>query len=453
MPAKNHVIAIDVDDLFGVFTYRLRPRQETDEPLLILYGDNGSGKTTVLQLLYHTLSFQDNRGHRTFLAQTRFKNFTVRFGNGASISAVRDSARKGNYNLVGVTQNQEVVNAAVVTNDEGRVEAGGIADGLIDELASKLDILPLTPYFLSDTRLLQSDAFGDEEHEEFISDDGFLVTRTVSNYERAFQRKRTSRTRTLAVEPSLFLFNQWMQRKAFSASSVGEASTSHIYSQILDRLSGEAAVVEHADEDKTQLMTAQIRAIGSRNKAFSSLGMGIQFPAEKILRTIQNLDSQRSALILEVVQPYVNSVSARMDALSQLQRTLTEFVNVVNSFYRNKRFTIDISDGVQVFDRKDNELSPSLLSSGEKQLLMLLCNLAVAVDTPSLFIIDEPEISLNVKWQRDIVDALLSIAGGSNVQFAFATHSIELLTRHRSSVWKLKDLSEDEHSTVGVMDS
>jgi len=80
------------------------------------------------------------------------------------------------------------------------------------------------------------------------------------------------------------------------------------------------------------------------------------------------------------------------------------------------------------------------LSSGEQQLLLLFCNTLVSRARPSIFIIDEPEISLNVKWQRKLVQNLLDVSQGGNTQFIFASHSIELLTQHRDKVVPVKPL-------------
>ncbi len=53
------------------------------------------------------------------------------------------------------------------------------------------------------------------------------------------------------------------------------------------------------------------------------------------------------------------------------------------------------------------------------------------------------EISLNIKWQRKLVDSLLSLAEDSDVQFVMATHLVELLTRHKESVVRLEDRPGD----------
>ena len=53
--------------------------------------------------------------------------------------------------------------------------------------------------------------------------------------------------------------------------------------------------------------------------------------------------------------------------------------------------------------------------------------------------IDEPELSLNVKWQRELTKTLLGFIVGTRTQFILATHSIELLSRRQDCVVKLED--------------
>ena len=53
--------------------------------------------------------------------------------------------------------------------------------------------------------------------------------------------------------------------------------------------------------------------------------------------------------------------------------------------------------------------------------------------------IDEPEISLNIKWQRIIINSLLDITNEANIQFIFASHSLEIISQHRNRVAKLEN--------------
>jgi len=63
------------------------------------------------------------------------------------------------------------------------------------------------------------------------------------------------------------------------------------------------------------------------------------------------------------------------------------------------------------------------LSSGEKHLLRILVE-ALLIGESSL-IVDEPEISMHVDWQKQLIHSLRAL--NQTAQFIFATHSPEVL--------------------------
>ena len=89
---------------------------------------------------------------------------------------------------------------------------------------------------------------------------------------------------------------------------------------------------------------------------------------------------------------------------------------IIKRLYKNNG--IKISDQIQ-WGYKKNYLDSNLLSSGEKQMLSFLCYNAFSRNSP--IFIDEPEISLHPDWQRLLFSILKS--QGSNNQFIVATHS------------------------------
>jgi ABC-type glutathione transport system ATPase component len=93
--------------------------------------------------------------------------------------------------------------------------------------------------------------------------------------------------------------------------------------------------------------------------------------------------------------------------------------------------------GLQIQLESGETLGPEQLSSGECHIILLLTNALLARDGSKLFLIDEPELSLNVKWQRQVIRSLLACTEGSGVQFVIATHSIELLSGYRDNVERL----------------
>ena len=74
----------------------------------------------------------------------------------------------------------------------------------------------------------------------------------------------------------------------------------------------------------------------------------------------------------------------------------------------------------------DQSISSDLLSAGEKQMLSFLCYNALYNKCP--FFIDEPELSLHVDWQRMLLDVL--IKQDTKNQFFISTHSPFIYTQY-----------------------
>ena len=96
--AQVAVEHISVEELFGVYSYKLPNTSEKGiEKLLIIYGDNGTGKTTILKLFFYLLSTRDKSGYKTKIAETRFKKFVVQLKNGIEIGAKRECSTCGTF--------------------------------------------------------------------------------------------------------------------------------------------------------------------------------------------------------------------------------------------------------------------------------------------------------------------------------------------------------------------
>ena len=66
-------------------------------------------------------------------------------------------------------------------------------------------------------------------------------------------------------------------------------------------------------------------------------------------------------------------------------------------------------------------LLPYRLSSGEKQILIILLTVLVEDDEPYVLFMDEPEVSLHMEWQKRLIDLCLEL--NPNVQISLTTHS------------------------------
>jgi predicted ATP-dependent endonuclease of OLD family len=66
-------------------------------------------------------------------------------------------------------------------------------------------------------------------------------------------------------------------------------------------------------------------------------------------------------------------------------------------------------------------LLPYQLSSGEKQMLIILLTVLVEDDQNYVLFMDEPEVSLHIEWQKKLIDLVVEL--NPNVQLIMTTHS------------------------------
>lgn len=71
-------------------------------------------------------------------------------------------------------------------------------------------------------------------------------------------------------------------------------------------------------------------------------------------------------------------------------------------------------DGTERIHRND-------LSSGEKQLLVILLTVLFQEGKPAILLMDEPEISLHLRWQYELIEIIRTL--NPNCQVIIATHS------------------------------
>lgn len=114
------------------------------------------------------------------------------------------------------------------------------------------------------------------------------------------------------------------------------------------------------------------------------------------------------------------------------------FLQLLSKFIIGKEFKIDSAgklaifrSGVEAHD-KGQRILVEKLSSGEKQLIILFVEALLQRQQPYVFLADEPELSLHIEWQRNIIPAIREI--NPNAQIIVATHSPEVAGKYRNNI-------------------
>jgi predicted ATPase len=103
------------------------------------------------------------------------------------------------------------------------------------------------------------------------------------------------------------------------------------------------------------------------------------------------------------------------------ERINTFFSSIDNLFCNTgKKIGIDSTNNI-VFKSDTETISLEQLSSGEKQLLLILFKVFLMDNKPYILLMDEPEISLHISWQQDLIKTLREL--NPNCQLIIATHS------------------------------
>ena len=98
----------------------------------------------------------------------------------------------------------------------------------------------------------------------------------------------------------------------------------------------------------------------------------------------------------------------------------------------DKTIKVDESNGLKIESSSKSQLNWQDLSSGEKQILILLTEVLLKVDEPVVYIADEPELSLHVTWQEKLLESLVTLGGQK--QIIVATHSPDIVGKFRDNV-------------------
>ncbi len=446
MPAKEYkeqeddqnlyISSFEIRDLFGVYSYKITslPNENDLSRLLILYGDNGTGKTTILKLLYSAISPVTAVGVKTYLAQTPFSHLRIEFNDGICITY---SKAKGLLGSMTAEIKSRMINAKIKlkATEENAFPSVHSASSGIDELLSCLSKLEIQCFFLADDRSFQSTTFPSD----LIDDEGVAI-QNMQRHRPSGHRIAEFREEMQALEIRLAMrrLERWFRDKALRGSDIGEETANTMLLDVIRHISEHAAEYESDPDIGTGI--ERIASLSKRTNTFTQLGLRPELPAEKIIAIINQTSADVRPALYSVLNPFIAGFEARLDALQEVHDLIELFLGTMNSYLVAKELSYSISGGLRIKTSKGDTLSPANLSSGEKQLVGLLCNSLVARDIRSVFLIDEPELSLNIKWQRQLLDSLLQLTGQTSNQFVIATHSLELLARHSSSVVKLESI-------------
>lgn len=104
------------------------------------------------------------------------------------------------------------------------------------------------------------------------------------------------------------------------------------------------------------------------------------------------------------------------------------FCDTVKSYLPNILIGFNREEGLYLFDEIDKKpVIFNQLSSGEQQVILLFASILFDPPNDSLVMIDEPEISWHITWQRQFIHNLVEITTKIPYYFLISTHSPSII--------------------------
>lgn len=123
----------------------------------------------------------------------------------------------------------------------------------------------------------------------------------------------------------------------------------------------------------------------------------------------------------KMVELFTSGAADAQTKVQELASEKTHFQDIVDDLFLETGKTIKRDQNEIYFDSYGETIPPYKLSSGEKQMLIILLTVLVQDRRPFVLFMDEPEVSLHVEWQQRLLELLVGL--NPNAQIILTTHS------------------------------
>jgi ABC-type lipoprotein export system ATPase subunit len=399
------------------------------EDVNIIIGRNGTGKTTFMNILHAVLAVDTEA-----LYENAFRSVHVSLSDGRRKRTIRAS-RTESPNMSFPTIEYHISNKRFVAplfgGDDSRALSPSLRRRALEE-AQRIKV----------------------ELDRLVSVASLSVYRIGGDPDPDV-RERMSRRYASTVDVRLMSLMQRLTQYQLELSNQARVISSELQRDVLTSL------LYSEDKPKNRGYKLDFDEVAERHKltsAYRQLGVSGQDIAKKIQDHISAV-SKAVADLKEIAKPGTDTKAKppRIDfaaleafkltttvvgmSLSAEERTKSIFSQIdlflatLKSFVPDKQFQFQSGELVVI---TEGAIPLAKLSSGEKQLLILFIEALLQRQQPYIFLADEPELSLHISWQRNIISAIRSI--NPNAQIIVATHSPEIAGKFRERIVDMEDI-------------
>ncbi len=427
----NYIESIEIKGFWGRNNVSLK----LNDDLNFLIGPNGSGKTTIINLVSAAL-----RADMPALYAVQFEKITIRLKTiGANRKPIIEVAKvvdkkMGSFELL-YTVREKSSDKGATYGVEGPYDERIYRDIRYARHRRHMEEGARLSRILSD--LIEVNWLS--IHRASVESD--RRNRREENYESSVDQKLHDLSRAFSNYFSLLTSKAEAESKNFQE---------HVFLSLLDQKHTGGDMLKRAiseTEDKESVVgvlrdlgVAKVKATKSVNAHYTRLT-----GAKKGLQERDGLSLEHAISLSDAAR--VGEMLREWRGLQAQRRAIfhprIQFEEIINNLFTSKELHFDERNTPMVHLASGEAVDINVLSSGEKQLFILLGEALLQEGRPVVFISDEPELSLHVSWQSSLFENIRLLNG--NCQILSATHSPDIVGAFQDRVIHIEQCISDVH--------
>ena len=433
---NNKIVRISVTKLFGFLEHDIELKADG---VTFIHGPNGCGKTTFLKLVASLFGWD-----LVELNKTNFEKLVIEYSNKMYIQVTKEYVTKN------IKRDNDVEKMTIsqlkfsLNNANKKTKVFTVERDRLKVPASQID--EYIPYL----HRIGGRAWIDSRTDEHLSYNEVLE-KFSHQLPFSSSNRRPEWLHDLQTDAKLH-FVQTQRLLKVSQERLTHRSEGHvtnvieIYSKELQRtisnqLAESAAVSQSKDRSFPQRLLSM-----SLDKDLSEEQIRLDYEeTEKKIKKLMDsgLVEQDKSISLpnkmfeatekKVLTLYLQDINEKYLVFDELLLKIETFLSIVSPKLRNKTFKVSQKDGflINTIQGRKQTLKPHMLSSGEQHQIVLFYELIFKTSDNSFLLIDEPEISLHIDWQRQFLSDISKIAKIGQHSFLIATHSPQIIGNRR----------------------
>lgn len=472
---KNTMVLIlekfEIYNLFGLFSYE-KIEFKSEEEILIIYGLNGTGKTTILKLISDF-----KKGHFIDIANVNFKCLKLYFNDlidhkklnvvierhssdELDISIFENSTKVTSY----IINPKQILYSELSSEDISRLRYlrnryihSEMPEDYLKEnfkdmfsnIQSSVNINNIYEYLdaISDPKIRTqyTNKFGEKKYKKFIE----YISQIRDSFKCYFilaQRLDVSKYENIQAKSVILDKKKKLKTKIDENlkeyTKVSQTLDKDLVERIINSIEKTSDMTLEPEEDSYFYSDVKnaLTAFVNKQNAYNKTGLDTSDSVKiDLLNSFQKAmewdDEFKTAILFRILKNVILSDGKKkLEVFDDLYQRIDLFKELINSHLsKPKKFEIDYKEGFLVKNSiSDEDIDIELLSSGEKHIIILFFELVFETEPYTLILIDEPEISLHVDWQIKFIKNLLMIKSSKidelkNVRFILATHSPQII--------------------------